>query len=60
MTNKTIRMAMMTAGINQTRLAEILGVTDVEVSYMMKRELAQKEQRDIAARIKAATEGGAI
>lgn len=53
-------MAMMTAGINQTRLAEILGVTDVEVSYMMKRELAQKEQRDIAARIKAATEGGAI
>lgn len=52
MKNKRIRTAMLQAGIKQKDLAEILGINDTELSYVLKYELAVKEQNDIVARIR--------
>ena len=52
MKNKRIRIAMLQAGIKQKDLAEILGINDTELSYVLKYELAVKEQNDIVARIR--------
>lgn len=52
MKNKRIRTAMVHSGINQTQLAELLGVTAAEMSVMMKYELAVKEQNEIVAKIR--------
>ena len=52
MTNKRIKVAMLSAGISQKKLAEILSVTETELSYMMKYELAVRVQNDIVARIR--------
>lgn len=52
MKNKRIRTAMLQAGIKQKDLAEILGINDTELSYVLKYELAVREQNDIVARIR--------
>lgn len=52
MRNKRIKMAMLNAQISQKKLAEILDVTETELSYMMKYELAVKVQNDIVKRIR--------
>lgn len=43
---------MLQAGIKQKDLAEILGINDTELSYVLKYELAVREQNDIVARIR--------
>ena len=43
---------MLDAGINQAELAGIMGVTAVELSYVMRYELAVKEQNNIADMIR--------
>lgn len=52
MRNKRIRKAMTDADINQNMLSDILGISKVEVSYMMKHELAVREQNDIVAKVR--------
>lgn len=52
MKNKRIRTAMLQAGIKQKDLAEILGISDTELSYVLKYELAVREQNEIVARIR--------
>ena len=52
MKNKRIRTAMLQAGIKQKDLAEILGINDTELSYVLKYELAVREQNEIVARIR--------
>jgi predicted XRE-type DNA-binding protein len=43
---------MTDADINQNMLSDILGISKVEVSYMMKHELAVREQNDIVAKVR--------
>lgn len=43
---------MAQAGINQSKLAEIMGVSEPLLSVVMKYELAVKEQNNITARIR--------
>lgn len=43
---------MAQAGINQSKLANILNVTDTEMSIMLRYELAVKEQNNITAAIR--------
>ena len=52
MKNKRIRKAMTDAGIGQSKLAEILGKSEAELSIMLKYELSVREQHDIVDRIR--------
>lgn len=52
MTNMRVRKAMMDAGINQSRLAEILGWSESKVSNVLDVELSAKAQADIIAKIR--------
>lgn len=52
MKNKRIRKAMADAGITQSELAEIINVSIPEMSYMLKYELAVREQNEIVKRIR--------
>lgn len=54
MTNVRVRRAMMDAGVNQSRLAEILGWSESKVSNVLDVELSAKAQADIIAKIKNA------
>lgn len=54
MTNTRVRRAMMDAGVNQSRLAEILGWSESKVSNVLDVELSAKAQADIIAKIKSA------
>ena len=54
MTNTRVRRAMMDAGVNQSRLAEILGWSESKVSNVLDVELSAKAQADIIAKIKNA------
>jgi len=53
-TNARVRRAMIDAGINQTKLAEILGWSESKVSNVLDVELSVKAQADIIAKIKDA------
>lgn len=57
MTNTRVRRAMMDAGVNQSRLAEILGWSESKVSNVLDVELSAKAQADIIAKIKNAERG---
>lgn len=52
MTNARVRKAMTDAGINQGRLAEILGWSESKVSNVLDVELSVKAQADIIAKIR--------
>lgn len=54
MTNTRVRRAMMDAGVNQAKLAEILGWSESKVSNVLDVELSVKAQADIIAKIKDA------
>lgn len=54
MTNTRVRRAMMDAGVNQSRLAEILGWSESKVSNVLDVELSAKAQADIITKIKNA------
>lgn len=54
MTNVRVRRAMMDAGVNQGKLAEILGWSESKVSNVLDVELSAKAQADIIAKIKNA------
>lgn len=51
MNNRSIRTALMRAGLKQYHLAEILGCSEGTVSIMLKRELSRSEQRNIVEQI---------
>lgn len=51
MNNKSIRTAMIRAGIKQAELAEILGCSQSSVSVMLSRELSRSEQKKVVALI---------
>lgn len=50
--NKRIRKSMGENGIDQRKLSAILGITETEMSVIMKRELARSEQDLIIRAIK--------
>lgn len=52
MTNARVRKVMTDAGINQGRLAEILGWSESKVSNVLDVELSAKAQSDIIAKIR--------
>lgn len=52
MKNKRIRKAMTDAGINQTELAEILGINITRLSYALSYELSVHEQNEMVKRIR--------
>lgn len=52
MTNMRVRKAMMDAGINQSRLAEILGWTESKVSNVLDVEMSVRTQAEIVAKIR--------
>lgn len=52
MTNMRVRKAMMDAGINQSRLAEILGWTESKVSNVLDVEMSARAQAEIVAKIR--------
>ena len=52
MTNMRGRKAMMDAGINQSRLAEILGWTESKVSNVLDVEMSARTQAEIVAKIR--------
>ena len=52
MTNMRVRKAMMDAGINQSRLAEILGGTESKVSNVLDVEMSARTQAEIVAKIR--------
>ena len=58
MTNTRVRKAMMDAGVNQSRLAEILGWSESKVSNVLDVELSAKAQAEIIAKIKGAERSG--
>ena len=49
---------MMDAGVNQSRLAEILGWSESKVSNVLDVELSAKAQAEIIAKIKSAERSG--
>lgn len=49
-----VRKAMMDAGINQSRLAEILGWTESKVSNVLDVEMSARTQAEIVAKIREA------
>ena len=53
MKNEKVRKMMFKHYINQSELAEILGLSMAEVSIMLKHELAPEEQKNIIEEIKA-------
>lgn len=52
MNNQAIRTAMIRAGLNQRKLAEILDCSEASVSLMLRYELSRTEQRKIVELIK--------
>lgn len=52
MTNARVRRAMVDAGVNQSKLAEILGWSESKVSNVLDVELSAKAQADIIAKIR--------
>ena len=52
MTNMRVRKAMIDAGINQSRLAEILGWTESKVSNVLDVEMSTRTQAEIVAKIR--------
>lgn len=52
MTNMRVRKAMVDAGINQSRLAEILGWTESKVSNVLDVEMSARTQAEIVAKIR--------
>ena len=52
MTNARVRRAMVDAGVNQSKLAEILGWSEAKVSIVLSVELSAKAQANIIAKIK--------
>ena len=52
MTNMRVRKAMMDTGINQSRLAEILGWTESKVSNVLDVEMSARTQAEIVAKIR--------
>lgn len=52
MTNMRVRKAMMDVGINQSRLAEILGWTESKVSNVLDVEMSARTQAEIVAKIR--------
>lgn len=52
MANMRVRKAMMDAGINQSRLAEILGWTESKVSNVLDVEMSARTQAEIVAKIR--------
>lgn len=52
MNNQAIRTAMIRAGLNQRKLAEILGCSEASVSLMLRYELSRSEQKKIVELIK--------
>ena len=52
MTNTRVRRAMMDAGVNQSRLAEILGWTESKVSNVLDVEMSARTQAEIVAKIR--------
>ena len=52
MTNMRLRKSMMDAGINQSRLAEILGWTESKVSNVLDVEMSARTQAEIVAKIR--------
>lgn len=58
MTNMRVRKAMVEAGINQSRLAEILGWSESKVSNILDVEMSIKVQADIVAKIREAERKG--
>lgn len=53
--NLKIRRKMMETNLSQGELGKLLGMTQQEVSIMLKRELSAKEQADIIKSIEEAT-----
>ena len=53
--NTRIRTEMAKAGINQAGLAKILGMSDPQVSVILKYELSKAEQNKIIERIREST-----
>ena len=51
--NERIRVAMAKAGINQGDLARILGVSEPEISSVLKYNLSKAEQDSIIEKIRA-------
>ncbi len=47
MNNHAIRTAMLRAGLNQRKLAEILNCSEASVSLMLRHELSRAEQKKI-------------
>ena len=49
--NANIRIALIEADMAEYELAELLGITDTSLSRKLRRELPEKEQQDIIAKI---------
>lgn len=52
MNNHAIRTAMIRAGLNQRKLASVLGCSEASVSLMLRHELSRAEQKKIVELIK--------
>lgn len=53
-TNERVRTALLRENMTQAALAKYLGISEAELSFQMKRELARKEQDDLIRSIKEA------
>lgn len=49
--NAKIRIALIEADMAEYELAELLGIADTSLSRKLRRELPEKEQQDIIAKI---------
>ena len=49
--NANIRIALIEADMAEYELAELLGIADTSLSRQLRRELPEKEQQDIIAKI---------
>ena len=49
--NANIRIALIEADMAEYELAELLGIADTSLSRKLRRELPEKEQQDIIAKI---------
>ena len=49
--NANIRIALIEADMAEYELAELLGIADTSLSRKLRRELTEKEQQDIIAKI---------
>ena len=50
--NANIRIALIEADMAEYELAELLGIADTSLSRKLRRELPEKEQQDIIAKIR--------